>query len=151
MDCSDVGSTIAELKLKPHWWRLSPNSAEVYLCERYGACNDTRADGGNATATLRSGINGTGCRDGHRGPLCSVCEAGWAKSYDGLCEQCTDEVRERSLGIIVGVLVASLLTAALKASGARTLRVLQSHGGAAMHRDTHLGCVVHLFGIRCAS
>ena len=75
---SRFASTIAELKLKPGWWRLSPDSAEVYLCERYGACDGTRTDDGNATATLRSGIDGLGCREGHRGPLCSVCEAGWA-------------------------------------------------------------------------
>ena len=75
-------------------------------CERDG--EPTGLEGGADESRERWGVGGLGCRAGHRGPLCAKCEPGWAVGFDGLCEQCSDEVRTRSLITIAvggGVLV----------------------------------------------
>ena len=98
MDCGGAGSTLAELKLRPGYWRLSNSSSTIYRCPSREVC-----DGGNATAGRRLGeggdnvsvaaprwgLVGLGCREGHRGPLCSGCDDRWAMGLDGFCEPCT--------------------------------------------------------------
>ena len=55
------------------------------------------------------------CRKGHMGPLCDVCEKGYAK-FTGLCEICPET--NRSLNIFLSILfiivVASVLIFLIK-------------------------------------
>ena len=83
--CGGDGSAYAleALPLDDGWWRLSPSSKVAYRCPLYGTCPNS---------PVRAGVEGEGCRTGHRGPLCAACEAGWSM-YNGICEQCTEEVR----------------------------------------------------------
>ena len=53
MDCGGAGSTLAELKLRPGYWRLSNASSTIYRCPSREVC-----DGGNATAGRRLGEGG---------------------------------------------------------------------------------------------
>ena len=70
---------------------------------------------------MRAGVEGEGCRTGHRGPLCAACEAGWS-IYNGICEQCTEEVRGRSIAVIVVFfLIVAVAVAAAAAWKVRTM------------------------------
>ena len=86
-----------------------------------------RLEGGANASRERWGVDGHGCRVGHRGPLCAKCEPGWAVGFDGLCEQCTDEVRTRSLTTIAvgGVVLVVIAAAALAFMLPRTQKRLK--------------------------
>ena len=117
MDCSAAGSALGALLLKPGVVAALERVGEVYRCASYEHCpppnaseaaSRRRLEGSADASRERWGVDGRGCRVGHRGPLCAKCEPGWAIGFDGLCEQCTDEVRTRSLITIAvggGVLV----------------------------------------------
>ena len=112
--CGGDGSAYAleALPLDDGWWRLSPSSKVAYRCPLYGTCPNS---------TVRAGVEGEGCRTGHRGPLCAACEAGWS-IYNGICEQCTEEVRGRSIAVIVVFfLVVAVAVAAAAAWKVRTM------------------------------
>ena len=66
--CGGDGSAYAleALPLDDGWCRLSPSSKVAYRCPLYGTCPNS---------TVRAGVEGEGCRTGHRGPLCAACEA----------------------------------------------------------------------------
>ena len=112
--CGGDGSAYAleALPLDDGWWRLSPSSKVAYRCPLYGTCPNS---------TVRAGVEGEGCRTGHRGPLCAACEAGWSM-YNGICEQCTEEVRGRSIAVIVVFfLVVAVAVAVAAAWKVRTM------------------------------
>ena len=115
---------VGALLLKPGWWRLSNASKQVYRCASFEHCpppnaseaaSRRRLEGSADASRERWGVGGRGCRVGHRGPLCAKCEPGWAVGFDGLCEQCSDEVRTRSLttiavgGVVVFIAVVVIL------------------------------------------
>ena len=82
------------------------------------------------------GVEGEGCRTGHRGPLCAACEAGWS-IYNGICEQCTEEVRGRSTAVIVVFfLVVAVAVAAAAAWKVRTMLKQGSRPTAMAHPAT---------------
>ena len=136
MDCSVPGSALGTLLLKPGWWRLSNASATTYRCASYEHCpppnasetaSRRRLEAGAGASRERWGVGGHGCRVGHRGPLCAKCEPGWAVGFDGLCEQCSDEVRTRSLTTIAvgGVVLVVIAAAALAFMLPRTQKRLK--------------------------
>ena len=136
MDCTAAGSTVGALLLKPGWWRLSNASKQVYRCASFEHCpppnaseaaSRRRLEGSADASRERWGVGGRGCRVGHRGPLCAKCEPGWAVGFDGLCEQCTDEVRTRSLTTIAvgGVLFVIAVVVILALMVPRTKKKLK--------------------------
>jgi hypothetical protein len=118
-DCAGDGSpfTLEEIPLLEGHWRLSNRSRKTYRCQS-GMC-PSPDDEGAATrrqlerGSLRAGVQGQGCLVGHRGPKCAVCDEGWALGPTGLCDECTTEVRDRSIGVIIGVSVGILLIIAV--------------------------------------
>ena len=79
-----IGYELSNIVLEPAYWRLSPQSSEVYACKRSA---DTSPCRGGATA----GNEGDGyCADGHYGPLCELCRnASYFFSRDtAQCEEC---------------------------------------------------------------
>lgn len=68
------GATPTSLNLSHGHWRVSPTSLVIERCLDEASCL-----GGINTSTF--------CREGHMGPLCAVCEAGYTRS-DGVCEAC---------------------------------------------------------------
>ena len=102
MDCSVVGSTIANMKVKPGGWRLGNDTAVVHECFNPAACdpanNDVAAEE-NATTTRRSRrlegqlpetFGDHLCARGHTGFLCGTCAANWqGYSDEKLCSPCS--------------------------------------------------------------
>ena len=76
-DCPKPGTTLATLTLQKGFWRLTDVSLDIRRCIEFYAC-----EGG--------GANDTACRAGHHGPLCHICDTGFAKS-DGLCAPCPND------------------------------------------------------------
>jgi len=62
-ECAETGLTLESMKLQPGFWRTSPSSIDVLTCSNEAACI------GNEDST---------CFTGHRGPLCELCEDGFA-------------------------------------------------------------------------
>ena len=83
-------------QLKDGYWRSTPTSTDVRSCSIDGAC-------------IGSSNNFTGdyCREGHRGPYCSVCLEGFGASVSGLCEEC--EERTGSVFLFVVFVVAAII------------------------------------------
>jgi len=75
--CEKKSSTIETLKLKPKYWRPNKTTLHTEECKKGYNCI-----GGSI-------INSTNdlCNKGHVGPICDVCEKGWAKN-DGKCFKC---------------------------------------------------------------
>jgi len=71
-ECAAPGVNVLTLPLEAGYWRASNESMEVLQCGEVEACT------GNGTST---------CAEGHRGPLCELCEEGWAMA-DGVCVGC---------------------------------------------------------------
>ena len=85
----DKGTEIKTLKLKKHYWRQSENIIKTYKCKNIYACK-----GG-----LITNSSDNLCNAGHKGPLCDVCEKGWAKD-DGVCLKCPDNAT-RTIGLTI--------------------------------------------------
>ncbi|KAH8097788.1 hypothetical protein JL720_701 [Aureococcus anophagefferens] len=79
LTCDEPGVTLDVLPLKAGRWRGSPASTNVRKC-----LNPTACRGGNATGDAS-------CRRGYEGPLCAVCDAGYAPAGIYRCEACTPE------------------------------------------------------------
>ena len=92
--CSDEficgkGTDIKTLKLKKHFWRENINTIETYKCKNIYACK-----GG-----LITNSSDNLCSEGHKGPICDVCDKGWAKD-DGVCLKCPDNAT-RTIGLTI--------------------------------------------------
>ena len=85
----DKGTEIKTLKLKKHFWRQTENTIKTYKCKNIYACK-----GG-----LISNNSDDLCHQGHKGPLCDVCEKGWAKD-DGVCLKCPENAT-RTIGLTI--------------------------------------------------
>ena len=66
----------AALLSEANWWRSSPASLDFYQCLHPDIC--LPGDGAGDTA----------CAEGHRGPLCGVCQDGWFE-FAGKCRECS--------------------------------------------------------------
>ena len=76
-ECPKPGTTLRTLSLQKGFWRLTEASLDIRRCNEFYAC-----EGG--------GANDTGCRAGHHGPLCHICDPGFAKT-GGLCAPCPSD------------------------------------------------------------
>ena len=110
MNCTASGTTLEGLRLRSGQWRLSEAAATTYRCAEQHC---QLLGKGITHTTERSGIDGLGCREGHRGPLCATCADGWASGLEGVCELCGDETRTRSAVVMAGVGVAALVILAI--------------------------------------
>ena len=85
----EKNSYIETIKLKKNYWRTDDKTNKTYKCKNNYACR-----GGIFNKSTNSL-----CYDGHIGPVCDVCEKGWAKN-DGICVKCPEEAG-RSIGITI--------------------------------------------------
>ncbi|GMI14345.1 hypothetical protein TrVE_jg11238 [Triparma verrucosa] len=76
-NCDQAGLNLATLPVNPGYWRSSNDSSNIVKCYTEDSCNQKT----NQT-------NRTQCSDGHKGPICNVCDQGYAKDYTGTCEWC---------------------------------------------------------------
>ncbi|GMI04648.1 hypothetical protein TrVE_jg1407 [Triparma verrucosa] len=92
-ECAETGLTLESMKLLPGFWRTSPSSIDVLKCSNEAACI------GNENST---------CFTGHRGPLCELCEDGFALTA-GACLSCEDGGVSTAIGgVVVTLLILSL-------------------------------------------
>jgi len=95
------GMTLNTLDLEEGYWRTTLNSTEILQCVNKKHC----LGGANITDM---------CADGYTGPLCAVCDSGYAAMGSGellTCEQCTGTSIFKIFAWLIFVLV--ILTAAL--------------------------------------
>ena len=90
--CDHTNVTLHALRLQKGYWRHAPDSLEIRRCPEPDAC----VGGAIVNATTDSM-----CRQGHTGPLCAVCVAGYAKTREGLCAQCPPERASLNLAVTV--------------------------------------------------
>lgn len=83
------GETINSIKIKKNFWRHSDNTIETYKCKNIFACKGGEIN--NNSDDL--------CHEGHHGPLCDICDDGWAKD-DGVCLKCPENT-QRTIGLTV--------------------------------------------------
>jgi len=100
----EKGSDISSLKLKQNYWRHNEFTIKTYKCKNRFACK-----GG-----LINGTSDTLCNEGHKGPICDICEKGWAKD-DGVCLKCPENVgRTMSLTILIPLICILLIIFLIK-------------------------------------
>lgn len=108
------GTTLANLTLRPGYWRHSAETADVHPCAEFYGAGYSVLDSSSAAAACVGGTDAGEDGDGycaplHRGPLCHACAAHdtFFDSGSGACERCpkTGELA----GGIVGVLGGALL------------------------------------------
>ena len=93
----EKGVNVNTIKLKEHYWRAANNTIVTYKCKNIYACK-----GGliyNTSDDL--------CQPGHKGPICDVCEKGWAKD-DGVCLKCPENTT-RTIGLTILIPFVCLL------------------------------------------
>ncbi|GMH93142.1 hypothetical protein TrST_g13735 [Triparma strigata] len=98
------GMTLNALDLEEGYWRTTSNSTEILRCISKKHCL------GGANITIM-------CADGYTGPLCAVCESGYAVMGSGellTCEQCTGTSIVKIIAWLIFVLV--ILAAAVLVS-----------------------------------
>jgi hypothetical protein len=83
-DCTRPGVAALTLPLEAGHWRSSESSMEVLQCGEAEACT------GNGTDA---------CAEGHRGPLCELCDDGWAKA-GGVCVECAGSSSGKTWGAL---------------------------------------------------
>ncbi|GMH76388.1 hypothetical protein TrLO_g509 [Triparma laevis f. longispina] len=77
--CNKIGLTLETLLVNNGFWRSSADSNKIEKCDMKEACSE------------RPDTNGTNCREGHEGPICSVCKDGYSKnSFKGICRPCDE-------------------------------------------------------------
>jgi len=92
----EEGTTIENMEVDGGYWRVDGESDTILQCPVPAACV------GSSSSSYGDNL----CRDGHEGPYCSVCEDGYFKEYDGLCEVCSAKSLQRSyilLGVVGGL------------------------------------------------
>ncbi|GMI15398.1 hypothetical protein TrLO_g6728 [Triparma laevis f. longispina] len=82
--CDEPGLRIENLPLENGYWRSSGSSDNIVKCYTLSACNHT-----NLTLWGSDLVNlDDQCNVGHHGPICNVCQEGYAKSVTGRCDKC---------------------------------------------------------------
>ena len=90
--CIQTDTRIQTIVTKEGFWRHADSSEEFFDCKDFYACS--------------SGQWNESCREGHRGPLCNVCDENYAKK-DGLCAVCPPE--QRGLNIFISLIAPVIL------------------------------------------
>jgi len=83
-------STLKSMALTDGHWRTKSTSSDIYPCPQTGACIGAKrpADGLLAMDNVTHGFS---CRDGHTGPLCTICVEEYFLDASGTtCKKCAD-------------------------------------------------------------
>ena len=99
-------SKLRSMSLDNGYWRTKATSAAVLECPQEGACiGDTPP--ANGLLAMENSTLGYSCRDGHTGPLCSVCLKDYYLDVAG--QQCTKCGSQTLSGIIGYALVGAFI------------------------------------------
>ena len=100
----NVDTNIKTINIKQNYWRNSKLSTNIYKCKNRFACK------GGVITNSSNDL----CNEGFKGPLCNVCEKGWAKD-DGVCLKCPKEIgRTLSLTIIIPIVSVIIIIFLIK-------------------------------------
>ena len=100
----NVNTNIKTININQHYWRSSDLSTKIYKCKNRFACK------GGIINISSDDL----CNEGFKGPLCNVCEKGWAKD-DGVCLKCPEEIgRTLSLTIIIPIVSVIIIIFLIK-------------------------------------
>ena len=94
-----VGSTLANLRSKPGFWRATNMSAKFHACDPVRA--ELECIGGPPIPEVSSQ-----CGPGQEGPECSVCKEGYVRKVDKSCGRCAEG---ESTGTIITMVVVIFL------------------------------------------
>ena len=95
IDGDKPGMSIESLRVMPGYWRTNLLSDDVRKCPVEIACI-----GWDATQS-----NGY-CRIGHSGPLCNLCDEGFAPDAFGLCMECSKKLADVAVSATVFIIGA---------------------------------------------
>ena len=102
LECDAPGLSVAAAALSEGFWRAGPESIDVRPCPHLDSCVGTRRN--------TSGV----CREGNRGPYCSLCEKGLSRSsQSGKCEPCAGGVDRDGGGGRDGSIIARVVAVSL--------------------------------------
>ena len=100
----DKDSNVSTIIINKHLWRSNDSTIKTYKCKNMFACKGGKIV--NSTNDL--------CSTGHHGPLCDVCNEGWAKD-DGVCLKCPkNKGRSISLTIVIPVISTIIIIFLIK-------------------------------------
>ena len=107
--------------MNPGFWRLTKDSKTAYPC--------AKGEEVCPNVTMRDGVSGAGCREGHTGAQCDSCEwPAWSENQNGICERCdAEETRDRSfvvlgVGLVLLLSVGSAMAAIVHRKASRGIR-----------------------------
>lgn len=89
-NCVERGIKLATLRLRPSYWRSGSSSYNIELCKVDEVCSQE-----NVTDISSQ------CIEGHKGPLCNVCNFGYSKNLVGICESCKLEIRPEAILLVL--------------------------------------------------
>ena len=95
IDGDKPGMNIESLRVMPGYWRTNLLSDDVRKCPVEIACigwNSTKSNGY--------------CRIGHSGPLCNLCDEGFAPDAFGLCMECSKKLADVAVSATVFIIGA---------------------------------------------
>ena len=99
-----INSNVSTIIINKHLWRSNDTTIKTYKCKNIFACKGGKII--NSTNDL--------CQSGHYGPLCDVCNKGWAKD-DGVCLRCPEnQGRSISLTIVIPVISTIIIIFLIK-------------------------------------
>ena len=122
-NCTGEGRSapLTELPMVPGFWRLTKQSKTAYPC--------AKGEEVCPNVTMRDGVSGAGCREGHTGAQCDSCEwPAWSENQNGICERCdAEETRDRSfvvlgVGLVLLLSVGSAMAAIVHRKASRGIR-----------------------------
>ena len=100
----DTNTNIKTININQNYWRSSDLSTKIYKCKNRFACK------GGIINISSDDL----CNEGFNGPLCNVCEKGWAKD-DGVCLKCPENIgRTLSLTIIIPIVSVIIIIFLIK-------------------------------------
>lgn len=106
VDREKDGMTLENLSLLPGYWRTGVDSNAILPCPVPAACLGGTLDTNNST---NSSLAAGNCRAGHKGPYCSLCQAGWAQDATRLCQECSSSSTSEGLAVATIVVFALLV------------------------------------------
>lgn len=116
--CPFGGTQVSNLIARDGYWRASDSVVAFYQCPMavdaqegisFDLCGPGYCQSGDGMASNIVGTNQTGCcREGHEGPLCSICSPGFGRQMEAACVKCEEEAGDVILDYFLIILAASL-------------------------------------------
>jgi hypothetical protein len=101
-ECKDPGYTLAQLPLRPGYWRTNSDSSDLRRCP----------DASSPNTTACANTNGVICKPWTTGPYCRVCNVTDGSRYfdsgQSACVECGDTAAT-SLSTLIGTTLATLI------------------------------------------